>query len=138
MNPNLTPEQQEQAVSQWGRPGSYSCCVCRIDTEFIGTVVHTPSGFGMAACRGCAARMRTDEKFRRKAALAADAAAWRTTWKQVADLAGVTGAALLDAIRMNDALHLPRVGPHLDARLGVPDGTTAGAFAQVMRAGRPQ
>lgn len=138
MNHHITPDQQQQAVSEWGRPGSYRCCVCRIESTILGDVVHTPSGFGMAACRGCVARMRTDEPFRRKALRKADDAAVRTTLQRLADLSGVTGAALLDAIKANNALHLPLVGPHLDARLGVPDGTTAGAYAQVMKVGQPQ
>lgn len=134
----LTPYQQAQAVAEWGRAGSFRCCVCGADVARLGGVVHTRSGFGMAACVACDTRRAGSPKFRRKAERRAELAAQRSAWQRVADLVGVTGAALLTA------LHKPGLAPdaaellRADARLDLPAGSIEAAFRQVVGAGQQQ
>lgn len=134
----LSPDQQAQAVAEWGRAGSFRCCVCGAEVARLGGVVHTRSGFGMAACVACDTRRAHSPKFRRKAERLAEAAALRSLWQRVADLVGVTGAALLTALPRPglapDATELLRA----DARLGLPVGSVESALRQVVGAGRLQ
>lgn len=134
----LTPEQQAQAVAEWGRAGSFRCCVCSADVVQLGGTVHTRSGFGMAACVACDTRMAHSPKFRRKAERLADAAAQRSLLQRVADLVGVTGAALLTALPRRGRLPAAADLARADARLGVPAGPVEAAFRQVVGAGRLQ
>lgn len=134
----LTADQQAQALAEWGHAGSFRCCVCGANVTRLGGTVRTRSGYCMAACVACDTRQAHSPKFRRKAERLAEAAARRSTWQRVADLVGVTGAALLAALppagRVPDAGELLRA----DARLGVPAGSVGSALRQVVGAGRLQ
>lgn len=133
----LTPDGQAAALAEWGRRGSFRCCLCgQESTETAPHAMRTSVGFGMAACRPCTRRMGASPTFRRKARRLADAAAVRTLLQRVADLAGITGPALLRALPLagiDKADALLRA----DIALRLPPGTLASAFAQVLQATRP-
>jgi hypothetical protein len=92
----------------------------------------------MAACKPCGRRMGLSASFRRRAQRWATDAALRSLLQRVADLVGVTGAALLTALprrgRLPAAADLARAA----ARLGVPAGSVEAAFLHVLGAGRLQ
>ncbi|WP_130483522.1 hypothetical protein [Sphaerotilus mobilis] len=134
----LTQEQQSQALGQWGSSQSFRCCGCDRDAVRLGGVVATQSGFGMAVCEACDTRRHRSDKFRRKVARLAEQAAWRSTWQRLADLSGVSIAALkstADDLRTHGR---PLTCEQFDVRLGVPPGTVRAAWSHVMKAGVKQ
>lgn len=131
---HLSPDRQAAALAEWGRPGNFRCCVCGDDVKVLGGTVATRSGFGMAACVPCDTRMAHSPKFRRRALRLADSAALRTLLQRVADLAGVTGPALLQALPLA-GLADPAAVQRAENTLRLPPGSIAGALAQVLGAG---
>lgn len=135
---HLSGDQQAAALAEWGRPGSFRCCVCGRDSnEAAPLVVRSAVGFGMAACKTCGRRMGLSASFRRRAQRRATDAALRTLLQRVADLVGVTGAALLGALPLA-SLGDPAARQRADLALCLPLGSIAAAFAQVQGSGVQQ
>ncbi len=135
---HLSADQQAEALAEWGRPGSFRCCVCGLDsTDAAPVAVRSAVGFGMGACKPCGRRMDQSAGFRRKAERLATDAALRTLLHRVADLVGVTGAALLGALPLA-SLADPAARQRADLALCLPLGSIDAAFAQVHGSGVQQ
>ncbi|MEY4750390.1 MAG: hypothetical protein RIQ60_2604 [Pseudomonadota bacterium] len=138
---HLTPSQQADAIAEWGRSGSYACCACKAECRGRWAVtLPTPYGFHMGTCHACARKMRLFPAYRRQARTLATAAAKRTLYQRTADLAGVTGAALLEALPCLHTTDFPTVGQlrEADARLGLPLQTLERALMRVLHRDQPQ
>lgn len=138
----LTPDQQSQAMSEWGGPGSFRCCACEADstTRAPGTIA-TRAGLHLGTCQPCARRLKLSPAYRRQTQARADAAAFRALWQRVADLVGVTGAALVAALSLSDDGAPPAGSATLrqaDARLNLPAGSIESALLQVLGVGPKQ
>lgn len=128
----LTPDQQAAALAEWGRPGSFRCCVCGQDVQEPSPhVVSTPIGIGMAACKPCGRSMGTSAAHRRRAQRRATDAAVRTLLQRIADLVGVSGVALLQALPLA-SLRDPAARQRADLALCLPLGSIDAACTQVL------
>jgi hypothetical protein len=138
---HLTPAQQAAALAEWGGVQGYSCCVCRADVKgHAATNLPTVYGFQLGACHACERRMRMSPKYRRQALQLAQQAATRTLFQRTADLAGVTGAALLEAMPGLQTAARPTAGElrAADIRLSLPAGTMERSFMHVLGVDLPQ
>ncbi|MEY8874999.1 MAG: hypothetical protein AB9M60_00705 [Leptothrix sp. (in: b-proteobacteria)] len=135
---HLSPEQQAQALTEWGRPGSFRCCACGAESTGHANPVPTRYDIQLGACIPCARKMRLSPTYRRQARQRIDEAAFRTLWQRTADLVGVTGRAMADAVNGINAAHMPLTSAHLETRLGVPPGSVDSALARVLGAGQLQ
>ncbi|MFM2059031.1 MAG: hypothetical protein RLY71_3416 [Pseudomonadota bacterium] len=138
---HLTPSQQAEALAEWSRAGSYTCCACRAECKGRpGTTLPTPYSFHMGTCHACARKMRLSPTYRRQARALAAVAAKRMLYQRTADLAGVTGAALLEALSCLHTTDWPTVGQlrDADARLGLPLQTLERALHQVLHGELPR
>lgn len=138
---HLTADQQADALSQWGRAGSFRCCACDRDASVQASVsVKTTIGLHLATCRPCALKLSISPAYRRETRARADAAAMRALWQRVADLAGIRGAALLDAFLLeraplrHDSMPPLHVVDRVELRLSLPPGSVSGAILKVFGA----
>lgn len=144
MNPrHLTHDAQASALAEWGRGGSFRCVACgeeRADAVPTLAVPTSFPGFALAACAPCARRLRQSAGYRRQTAENARTAGVRAVGQRVADLVGVSGSALTDAIRNVSTRCPPGAAAFrlVDAALGVPAGSVEGALLTVMNHGGTQ
>ena len=143
MNPrHLTEDAQAQAIAAWGRGSSFRCVAC--DKDSAGSPARSVptsfTGLSLGACAPCARRLQESAGFRRQTAENARGAGVRVVVQRMADLVGVDGRALAEALRdvsighdlRPDALRL------VDAALGLPVGSVQCALQAVLRLGNSQ
>lgn len=138
MSAHLTPDQQTQALSEWGGTGSFRCCACGSESTVLVGTVPTRYRLEMAVCGPCDRKMQQSPRYRHEAHQRAETAAFLSLLQRVADLVGVPLQAMTGAFEQLQASHAPFTVARLEALLGVPPGSVDGALAQVLGAGRLQ
>lgn len=132
---HLTADAQAQALARWGGAGSFDCIACGKPStsdspEFIPVGL---GGLGMGACAACGRRWKQSAGFRRDTTAAIQERTARALLSRVADLVGVQGGALVQAL--TDAgtriPPSPEACSRLDVALQVPAGSVRGAVRKV-------
>jgi hypothetical protein len=140
---HLTHDAQASAVAAWGRGGSFRCVACgeeRTDAVPALAVPTSFPGFALAACGACARRLRQSAGYRRQTAENARIAGERVVCQRAADLVGVSGSALTEALHSVATRHEYTAESYrlVDSMLGVPAGSVEGAMNSVLKCGGQQ
>lgn len=140
---HLTHDAQATALAAWGRGGSFSCVACGKECADAVPALAVPTsipGLALGACGACARRLRQSAGYRRQVAQNARDAGARAVCQRAADLVGVSGAALVEALHSVVTRHAPSPEAYrlVDARLGVPAGSVEGAIKAVLNCGKRQ
>ena len=144
MNPrHLEPAAQVQALAEWGRGGSFRCVACGKDCTDARPALAVPTslpGFALGACAPCARRLSQSAGYRRQTAANARTTGLRVVYQRVADLVGVRGDALTEALNTVSTRHehTPASFRLVDAALCVPAGSVEGALRVVLNYGGKQ
>lgn len=144
MNPrHLTHDAQAQALAEWGRGGSFRCVACGTERTNEHPALSVPTSFpglSLGACGACARQLRQSAGYRRQVAQNARAAGERAVYQRAADLVGVSGAALVEALHSVATRHAPSTEAFrlVDSLLGVPAGSVEGAMKSVLNCGVKQ
>ncbi len=135
----LTATEQAQAIGRWGAPASFRCCACgnESSTTTPGEVA-TSIGLVMATCEPCDRQLRLSPAFRSQTRGHINEAAMRALWQRVADLVGVTGAALIEAMPTLGSTPAVTAFRTADVRLQLPPESIETAVAHVLGVGVPQ
>lgn len=144
MNPRLLEsDAQVKALAEWGRGGSFRCVACGTDCNDTRPALAVPTsfpGFALGACAPCARRLRQSAGYRRQTAENARVAGERAVCQRVADLVGVQGDALTEALNTVGIRHDHTSASFrlVDAALGIAAGSVEGAIKSVLNHGVKQ
>jgi hypothetical protein len=111
-------------------PQPLRCCACGQPDATPTQPITARLGVPLATCYACALLATASPGYMRQTQHQAALVAFRVFWAQVAAVAGVSDAAMHDALQAVNHDHSSTSPQHLDAQLGLPPGSIAGALAK--------